>query len=65
MASGSYTFEVMAVDRNNQSVPAVTYTSGVVSGVTFIEGTTYFLVGNQKIPIADIVEVVEPESEEI
>jgi flagellar basal-body rod modification protein FlgD len=64
VASGSYAFEVTAVDRDDQVVPAITYTSGVVSGVTFIEGTTYFLVGDQKIPIADIVEVVEPASEE-
>lgn len=64
VADGNYTFEVMAVDDQGQDIPAITYTSGVVSGVTFIEGTTYFLVGNQKIPIADIVEVVQPESEE-
>ena len=65
VASGSYFFEVTAVDGNDGDVPAATYTSGLVSGVTFIEGTTFFLVGNQKIPITDIVEVVQPEPEEI
>jgi flagellar basal-body rod modification protein FlgD len=59
---GDYTFEVMAVDAADQKVEAVTYSSGLVEGVTFIEGRTYFLVGNQKIPISDIVEVVLPDS---
>jgi flagellar basal-body rod modification protein FlgD len=59
---GDYTFEVMAVDPNDQKVEAVTYSAGLVEGVTFIEGRTYFLVGNQKISISDIVEVVLPDS---
>lgn len=59
---GNYAFEVMAVDDKDQDIPAITYTSGTVSGVAFIDGSTYFLVGNHKIPIADIVEVVQPES---
>lgn len=61
---GDYTFEVMAVDAADQKVEALTYSSGLVEGVTFIEGRTYFLVGNQKVPISDIVEVVMPDSSE-
>jgi flagellar basal-body rod modification protein FlgD len=59
---GNYTFEVQAVDAADQDVEAVTYSSGLVEGVTFIEGRTYFLVGDQKISISDIVEVVQPDS---
>ncbi|MBW2412846.1 MAG: flagellar hook assembly protein FlgD [Deltaproteobacteria bacterium] len=62
VSDGDYTFEVMAVDAADQKVEALTYSSGLVEGVTFIEGRTYFLVGNQKIPISDIVEVVRPNS---
>jgi flagellar basal-body rod modification protein FlgD len=62
VADGNYTFEIQAVDAADQAVEAVTYSSGLVEGVTFIEGVTYFLVGNQKIPISDIVEVVQPDS---
>jgi flagellar basal-body rod modification protein FlgD len=60
VVDGNYTVEVMAVDSADQEVLAKTYSSGRVQGVTFIENKTYFLVGNQKIPISDIVEVVEP-----
>ena len=60
VADGDYTFEVMAVDAADQAVEAVTYSSGLVEGVTFSEGRTYFLVGNQKVSISDIVEVLQP-----
>ena len=61
VADGDYTFEVMAVDADDQDVQALTYTTGIVDGVSFIDGITYFLIGDQKIPIADIIEVVQPE----
>jgi flagellar basal-body rod modification protein FlgD len=57
VADGDYAFEVMAVDGDGQEIQAITYTSGIVSGVTFSNGTTYFIVESQKIPIADIIEV--------
>ena len=62
VADGDYTFEVQAVDAAGQDVATLTYSSGLVEGVTFIEGVTYFLIGNQKIPISDIVEVVQPKT---
>lgn len=58
-ADGDYAFEVMAIDADGQEIQAITYTSGIVSGVTFNNGTTYFIVESQKIPIADIIEVNE------
>lgn len=57
LADGDYAFEVMAVDADGQEIQAITYTSGIVSGVTFSNGTTYFIVESQKIPISDIIEV--------
>jgi flagellar basal-body rod modification protein FlgD len=59
LKDGDYTFEVLAVDADDQPVEAITYSTGIVSGVTFIDGTTYFMVDDQKIPIADIIEVNE------
>ena len=57
LKDGDYTFEVLAVDADGQAVESITYSTGIVSGVTFIDGTTYFMVDDQKIPIADIIEV--------
>jgi flagellar basal-body rod modification protein FlgD len=59
VADGNYTFEVMAVDADDKSVQTTTFTSGVVSGVTFNKGTTYFILDNQQIPIGDVIEVAE------
>jgi flagellar basal-body rod modification protein FlgD len=59
MTDGDYTFEVMAVDADELEVEAITYSTGIVSGVSFSEGTTYFMVDDQEIPIADIIEVNE------
>ena len=59
LEDGDYTFEVLAVDADGQAVEAITYSTGIVSGVAFVDGTTYFMVENQKIPIADIIEVNE------
>ncbi|MGD8764774.1 MAG: flagellar hook assembly protein FlgD [Desulfobacteraceae bacterium] len=56
---GDYTFEVLAVDADGQMVEAITYSTGIVSGVSFVNGTTYFVVENQEIPIADVIEVNE------
>ena len=64
LEDGDYTFEVLAVDAEGQAVESITYSTGIVSGVTFIDGTTYFMVENQKIPIADIIEVNEVVSSE-
>jgi flagellar basal-body rod modification protein FlgD len=61
---GDYTFEVLAVDADDQVVEAITYSTGIVSGVSFVGGTTYFMVENQEIPIADVIEVNEVVSSE-
>jgi len=54
---GDYTFEVLASDANQESIPATTYVKGIVDGVTFENGVTYFLVENLKIAIGEIIEV--------
>ena len=59
---GDYTFEIVAKDAAGQEVDSVTFSSGLVEGVSFIEGMTYFLIGNQKVPISDIIEVLQPDS---
>jgi flagellar basal-body rod modification protein FlgD len=54
---GNFTFEILAEDTDGENIEAITYFSGIVEGVKFEDGTTYFMVENQKIPIADVIEV--------
>jgi len=65
---GTYTFEVIATDTDANPVSATTLITASVSGVSFKDGTTYLLAGNQEIPIGSVFEVMEklkPENEEL
>ena len=59
---GVYTFEVLAVDENQETVQATTYIMGKVTGVTFKDGTTYLLARNQEIPIGNVIQITQDES---
>ncbi len=54
---GDYTFEVAAVDTEGNTVEASTFSTAVVTGVTFEEGTTYLIAGGKRIPMGDVVEI--------
>lgn len=59
MPAGKYTFQVMAIDQEGNSVPSHTFTAGKVSGVDFKDGKAYLLVDGQRIGMGDIVQVSE------
>ena len=64
----TYTFEVIATDTDTNPVSATTLITASVRGVSFKDGTTYLLAGNQEIPIGSVFEVMEKlksESEEL
>ena len=61
VAAGTYTFEVSATDVNGEGVAVNTYLRGVVTGVTFENGITYLLLGEQKIALGDVIKVYEQE----
>jgi len=56
---GIYSFEVVATDTNANPVSATTLITASVNGVSFKDGTTYLLAGNQEIPIGSVFEVLE------
>lgn len=62
VSDGVYTFEVLAVDENDETVNTTTFTTGKVSGVTFKNGTPVLLTGNQEIPLSSVIEVAESEN---
>jgi flagellar basal-body rod modification protein FlgD len=59
LPDGVYHFEIMAVDVNNEMVDATTFTMGKVSGVTYKNGSSYLLSGEQMIPLGNVIEVTE------
>jgi flagellar basal-body rod modification protein FlgD len=59
VSDGAYTLEVIATDSNTNTVSATTLMTASVSGVSFKDGTTYLIAGNQEIPIGSVFEVME------
>jgi len=57
MANGNYTFEILAADAKGRDIRSTTFFSGTVERVTFENDTSYLMSGNQKIALADVVEV--------
>ncbi len=57
LPEGSYSFQVHATDMEGNQINAITMATGTVEGITFDNGVTYAVVGGQKIPIGDIVEI--------
>lgn len=61
VSDGIYTFEVVAVDVDGNTVGTTTFVTGEVSGVTFKDGTAYLLTGDRQIPVGSVIEVCETE----
>lgn len=61
VATGTYTFEVSAMDVDGEAVAVDTYFRGVVTGVTFEDGITYLMLGEQKVALGDVLNVSDQE----
>ena len=57
--NGKYTFEVLAVDNNDQMVDVTTFTSGEITSVSYRNNTTFLVAENQEIPIGNVIKVSE------
>ena len=57
--NGTYAFEVVATGSDGNSINVTTFITAIVSGVSFKDGTTYLLAGNQEIPIGSVLKVME------
>jgi len=60
--NGTYTFEVSATSMDGSVVAVDTVMSGMVTGVTFVDGTPYLMIGGQYVSLGDIVSVNEAET---
>jgi flagellar basal-body rod modification protein FlgD len=59
VADGTYTFSVMAVDTEGNSVATTSYITGKVTGVDYQTGETKLLIGDQEISISSLIRVEE------
>ena len=59
LPEGDYTFSLAAFDADDQIVDSLTLTHGHVSGVSFENGYPELLIGEQKIPLGNVIEISE------
>ena len=60
--AGIYMFEVHAIGEDNVPLETGTYTEGVVSGVTYRNGSPYLMTGENLVPLSAVREVTNPEA---
>ncbi len=61
LPDGIYTFDVLALDAEGESIGVTSFSSGIVSGVNIEQdGTTNLQIGTTKFPLASVVQVTEP-----
>ena len=58
---GNYTFEIQAVDANEQKVKVTTFFTGTIDKVTFENNTPFLISGDQKIALGDVIQVAAPD----
>jgi len=59
--AGNYTFEIQAVDADDQKVKVMTFFTGIVDTVTFENNTPFLISGDQKIALGDVIQVAVPD----
>jgi flagellar basal-body rod modification protein FlgD len=57
--SGMYTFEITAKAAGGQPVVATTRVSGLVTSVTYENGTPEVVVGNSRVPLGDVTTIAQ------
>lgn len=57
--SGMYTFEITAKAASGQPVVATTRVSGLVTAVTYENGTPEVLVGTSRVPLGDVTTIAQ------
>lgn len=58
VADGKFTYEVTAIDHENQVLDTTSFTTGLVTGVNFKNGQAYLATENQQIAMGDVVNVL-------
>lgn len=56
---GSYFYETMAMDAEDNSIDVTIFTTGLVTGVYYKDGTAFLMTADQEIPLGNVVQVYE------
>ena len=57
--TGNYTYDISAVDINEDSVDTYSFITATVTGVAFEDGKAYLISGDRAIALSDVIRVLE------
>lgn len=60
---GRYRYSLTALKADGSEVAVSTFTSDKVTGVNYKDGRAYLITANQEIPLGDVVQVMDAQSE--
>lgn len=63
MPAGEYTFEVKALDANEEIVSAITMIMGIITGIQYDGGGAVFVVNGNEIPFNLVLEITNGEED--
>ncbi len=58
LAPGSYTYRIVATGANQAKVAVTSYGTGVVTGVSFEQGTIMLHIGGDRVPLLEINQIL-------
>lgn len=64
LAAGTYTYEIVVTDAQDNTVPVTTYTSGIVDRVLFEEGGIVLRIGEMEFALESLVEIAPAPAEQ-
>jgi flagellar basal-body rod modification protein FlgD len=63
LADGAYRIEIQATDAQGAAVTATSRIAGVVSGITFANGTPELIIGEARVRPADVSRIATQENQ--
>ena len=58
LTTGSYTYQVVALDQTGRAIPGATTGGGQVTGISMDNGQVMLLVGSERVPLASVVGIM-------
>ena len=60
LPAGAYKMEVQAADADGNAIDTLTFMTGEVTGVRYINNQATLLIGDQEVPLENVIEVLKP-----
>ena len=60
LSAGVYNMEVLAADADDNAIDTLTFMTGEVTGVRYINNQATLLIGDQEVSLENVIEVLKP-----